>query len=441
MEKNLNESVEKKEIKIWKEKILIKGEINEKTKYYEINESFEDKSDTKKYMNSKKEIIKINDSNKKDKNNIKKRNEFINNRIIHELLILNIFIQILSYEKYNIDKSEFSTISLKINGTGYKEIFCSNTKNFSNIYYPNKVKINGNEQLVVNHTYYFNQTDNFVEIIWNRDINKSVLMFYRCTNITKIDLSNFDGSKIIDMRSMFYDCLSLTSLNFSNFKTTLVQDMDCLFRNCTSLISVDLSGFDISKCKDVHSMFYECSSLVSVNLSNFDTSNVKEMQFMFYNCLSLTSLDLSYFKTSKVTNMNKMFYGCINLEYINMINFQENQLEKYNNIFNQVPENIVVCVNENYIRSKILPILKSKNCYVNYCSDDWKMKQKKIITANNICKNSCEEDEKYKYEYNGKCYENCPNGFITDDNNLTTYKCKCELEKCEICPPVALKKG
>ena len=51
--------------------------------------------------------------------------------------------------------------------------------------------------------------------------------------------------KLINTKNMFYDCSSLTSLNLSNFNTNNVTDM---------------SG-----------MFYECSSLASLNLFNFNT--------------------------------------------------------------------------------------------------------------------------------------------------------------------------
>ena len=66
--------------------------------------------------------------------------------------------------------------------------------------------------------------------------------------------------------------------------------------------------------------------------------------------------------------------------------------------------------------------------------------KKKILSNNGSCIDKCENDNIYKYEYNGKCYENCSNGYLTDDNNNPTNKCKCELEKCESCPTVALNK-
>ena len=66
------------------------------------------------------------------------------------------------------------------------------------------------------------------------------------------------------------------------------------------------------------------------------------------------------------------------------------------------------------------------------------MKQKKIIKDTNECINNCADNNDYKYEYNGKCYSNCPNEyFYYDDNNI---KCKCELEKCLTYPTVASNK-
>ena len=151
---------------------------------------------------------------------------------------------------------------------------------------------------------------------------------------------------------------------------------------------------------------------------------------MFYGCSSLTSLDLSNFDTSIVTDMTNIFNSCINLEYINLSNFNENFLDTYDSMFSGVPENIVICINENITKEKILPQILNITCHVIDCSNDWKSKQKKIGINNNECFESCDKNTQYKYEYNGKCIENCPNGYLYDDNNNAMNMCKCELEKC-----------
>jgi len=186
--------------------------------------------------------------------------------------------------------------------------------------------------------------------------------------------------------------------------------------------------------------FKYCSSLTSLDLSNFNTSKVTNMYGMFAYCPSLTSLDLSNFDTSKVTTMYRMFYQCINLEYINIYKFKEINLDVCTEIFVGVPENIVICLDDNNIPEKILSKISNIKCKTISCSNDWKSIQKKIINNTNECIDSCENSKQYKYEYNGKCYENCSNGFLYDNNNKLN-KCKCELDNCLECPYVALNKG
>ena len=184
-------------------------------------------------------------------------------------------------------------------------------------------------------------------------------------------------------------------------------------------------------------MFFGCSSLISLNLLNFDTSIVECMNDMFSGCSSLTSLNLSNFIISNIIFMNNMFSDCLNLEYINIISFKKSNSEIFDHydIFINIPENIVVCVIKDNIQN-IYPKIENKTCYVEDCTDDWKLKQKKIINGTNQCINNCSDSN--LYEYNGKCYSNCQNEYYYDNNNY--IKCKCELEKCRECPNVALNK-
>ena len=235
---------------------------------------------------------------------------------------------------------------------------------------------------------------------------------------------------------MFCDCGSLISLNLSNFETSRITQMYLMFGLCTSLSILDLYNFKTSCVIDMTGMFYGCFSLTSINLYSFGTSNVTSMYRMFGYSLSFISLDLSNFNISKVTDIGYMFTNCIYLEYINLSNFDEDNLMNYNNIFYDLPENIVICINEDKNKNKILPQITNKSCYVIDCSDDWKLKQKRIINNTNECIQSCDNTIQYKYEYNLKCYENCPNGVLAEEKN----KCKYELDKCYTCPNVALKK-
>ena len=458
-----------------------------------------------------------------DKN--RKKNIFgnyFNNKIyillIIIILIINSFCSIKSII-FNAYYFQYSKITLKVKGIGESAIFNNYS---SSIDYLNEVYINGNNMDIL-EKYFFNQTENFVELIWNNDLDNTDGMFSECTDITEInlsnfntslissmsfmfsdcssltslDLSNFDTSYVQDMVGMFFGCSSLTSLDLSNFNTSLVRNMFMIFQRCSSLISLDLSNFNTSYVHDMGSMFCDCVSLTTLDLSNFDTSLTKimdymfcncfslislnlsnyntsyvhdmramfynctsltsldlsnfntscafafDMESMFYNCISLTSLDLSNFNTTSVSYLNRMFYNCLNLEYINLNNFDLTNLNieqfAYEEIFYNIPENVVICIDEsitdNYI---IISQIKNISCYVIDCSNDWKSKQKKLIDNTNECIDNCENSARYKYEYNGKCFNNCINGFLFDDENNKMNKCKCELNKCDLCPQVAL---
>ena len=139
-------------------------------------------------------------------------------------------------------------------------------------------------------------------------------MFSFMDNLTTIDLSNFDTSKVTDMTYMFSNSTNLTSLNLSNFNTSNVTNMGGMFASIHNLTTLNLSNFDTSKVTDMNSMFGNMSSLTTLNLSNFDTSKVTNMRTMFYlddENISKDKLETIYvnndFNTAKLTNFTGMF--------------------------------------------------------------------------------------------------------------------------------------
>ena len=298
--------------------------------------------------------------------------------IIKLLIIMDLFFKISLIKKLQLFELYFSNITLKVKGIGYNDILGydkNEGKYFGSDYYPNEVHINGNKQNIVNYTYHFNQTDNIVKLIWKNNINNCREMFRRCYGIVEIDLFNFDTSQVTDMTSMFVYCHSLTS----------------------------------------------------VNLSNFDTSKVTNMGFMFYHCYSLISLDLSSFDTSKVTRMSYMFESCEKLEFINLKNFNENSLSESNDVFKYISNNIIICINENNNINEILSQIKSHKCYKNDCSENWKLKQKKLIEQLDICVEKCDNITKD----NDSCFKE-PIGYYFDKNDSLYKPCYNSCETCEI---------
>ena len=416
-----------------------------------------------------------------DKLFTKIRIKLINIIMINLFLILNLFKVVISnIYHYNLNRiNHFSNITLKVKGTGYSNILghgdseCSSCI-FDNNNYPSKIYINGYIK-EVSYNYNFVEIINTVNMIWEGNINTCLFLFRGCTSITEVDLTNFATSGVNDMGNMFYGCTSLTSVNLSNLDTSNVIYMSCMFQKCSALTFLDLSSFvtsqvkymnqmfdgcssltsliissfDTSNVEEINHMFQGCSSLVSLNVSNFDTSNVKKINGMFNGCSGLTSLNVSNFKTSSLTDIGGMFYdcaslisldlsnfdtskvewfcylfdGCSNLQFINLLNFDESKVGEenkyYTNMFTDVPDNVVICINDINNKNKILSQINTKSCPLIDCSDDWKLKRQKIISETGTCINNCTST--YKFENNGKCYEECNNYFYLDDNNI--YHC------------------
>ena len=232
------------------------------------------------YQKSCNKYMSLND-NTKSKHYSKIKISFI---FMNYILLVNFFDIIFSKNiLFFIQFSSSNKITLKVNESGTRMIFSSETNYFDTKYYPDEVKINGITQNIVNHTYFFEKSDNNVELIWNNPIDKCSNMFRSCRDINEVDLSNFDTSKIVDMGLMFYNCQHITSINLANFDTSKVTSMWSLFNLCTRITSLDLSKFNTSKVKIMQYMFYNCNSLTSLDLSNFDTSLVESesMQGMF----------------------------------------------------------------------------------------------------------------------------------------------------------------
>ena len=160
-------------------------------------------------------------------------------------------------------------------------------------------------------------------------------MFYGCEYLKELDLSNFDTSNVTDMCYMFCECRNLEVLDLSNFDTSKVEDMSRMFKECNSIKQIDLSNFDTSKVKNVYAMFSGCSSLDELDISKLELY-IDDTSYMFYNCSSLKWLDLSCLKNREnIRNLKSMFEGCSSMKYVNLygIDFEYEDVECVEDIF------------------------------------------------------------------------------------------------------------
>ena len=137
-------------------------------------------------------------------------------------------------------------------------------------------------------------------------------MFYKCSALKELNLSNYNTNNVIDMSNMFSECSLLIKLNLSSFNTHKVTNMCGMFSGCNSLKELNVSSFNTNNVTDMSNMFGCCRGLTKLNLSNFNTDNVISMKYMFSLCFELNELNLSNFKTKKETNVEGMFLGCSN---------------------------------------------------------------------------------------------------------------------------------
>ena len=59
---------------------------------------------------------------------------------------------------------------------------------------------------------------------------------------------------------MFWGCSNLTNLDLSNFNTSKVTVITNMFRGCSKLISLDIRNFDFSNVTSYSNMFYGIST-------------------------------------------------------------------------------------------------------------------------------------------------------------------------------------
>ena len=165
------------------------------------------------------------------------------------------------------------------------------------------------------------------------DMNTSGLiscyrMFRYCRNLTGITCE-WDTSNVTGMQGMFSTCTNLTSLDVSNFNTSKVTTMNSMFRNCTNLTSLDVSNFDTSNVTDMNNTFAYCNNIRSLNLSKWITNRVTNMNGIVWNCHELSSLDISNFNmenysevTSLTLSSNIKYLKCNIINTLNKIKLQ-----------------------------------------------------------------------------------------------------------------------
>lgn len=141
-------------------------------------------------------------------------------------------------------------------------------------------------------------------------------MFAHCTNLTILkDFKKLDFSKVTDISGMFYSCTSLPEIDLSNFKTDSALNMGFMFYNCEALKSLDLSTFNTSKTNNMANMLSGLKNCTEIDVSSFDTTNVTTMDSMFSNNPLIERYNLK-FNLENCTTTERMFSDNTNLKEV-----------------------------------------------------------------------------------------------------------------------------
>ena len=136
-----------------------------------------------------------------DKNKIKNIKQIKSSK----LLILFLYLINILYSNEQIIYSSYSYITLKItNKIGNSNIINNGYNDCGkSIPSPDEIYINGIKQSIIRSNYSFNESNNTIQLIWKKEFTTCRCMFYKCSNIEEIDLSNFNSSLIDNTLGMF----------------------------------------------------------------------------------------------------------------------------------------------------------------------------------------------------------------------------------------------
>lgn len=153
---------------------------------------------------------------------------------------------------------------------------------------------------------------NFPKIIFNNNVTNASNCFMSCTNMNSVDMSNWNISNIIDFSSAFYTCTGLTGTNNFVFPSTTCNGTDVslssMFYACSNLVNLDLSDLHINNIRVFSQTFRGCTKLKTLDIRNFKLSTTTtdaRLDGSFWNCSALEHLDIRGFDFVNVQIYNK----------------------------------------------------------------------------------------------------------------------------------------
>ncbi len=145
--------------------------------------------------------------------------------------------------------------------------------------------------------------------------------FFMCSKLKNLKLKIQNLSLAT---GMFYDCSSLTSLDLSEVNLQNILNADKMFTNCSSLTTIPLPKYKklpaIENELEMEWMFSGCKKLKYMSLEFARDRKICSLNHVFRDCESLVFVDLNMVDMKDMQTMDNTFDGCVSLKYINSCN-------------------------------------------------------------------------------------------------------------------------
>ena len=221
--------------------------------------------------------------------------------------------------------------------TGDRHTWNNFPKKLSNLSYLDASKLETSK--VENMEYMFSGASDLTNLDigkWDTSQVTNMGGMFSETWLTNLDIGKWDTSQVTDMRGMFSGTSGLTNLDIGKWDTSKVTNMRGMFGGARGLTNLDIGKWDTSQVTDMGYMFSGTIGLTNLDIGKWDTSKVTDMGYMFYEAERLTNLDIGRWDTSKVTDMNHMFSGARGLTNLDIGKWDTSQVTDMSYMFREV---------------------------------------------------------------------------------------------------------
>ena len=221
--------------------------------------------------------------------------------------------------------------------TGDRHTWNNFPKKLSNLSYLDASKLETSK--VENMEYMFSGASDLTNLDigkWDTSQVTNMGGMFSETWLTNLDIGKWDTSQVMNMRGMFSGASGLTNLDIGKWDTSQVTNMRGMFGGARGLTNLDIGKWDTSQVTDMGYMFSGTIGLTNLDIGKWDTSKVTDMGYMFYEAERLTNLDIGRWDTSKVTDMNHMFSGARGLTNLDIGKWDTSQVTDMSYMFREV---------------------------------------------------------------------------------------------------------